>query len=97
MVQSDATAALFAAERGAGRTPAMNALSAEIALRLESAMVAFSTEHYRGSLNFECDALSRLAKGALVPSRQLDVRRDVPMPRSAGFFWAWPQALRKSQ
>ena len=93
VAQSDVTAALFATQRAAGRTPAMNAICAEIALRLECAMLTVRAEHYRGTLNFECDALSRLSQGALVPERLRSVRRDLPKPRSASFFWAWPRAL----
>ena len=93
LLQADALAALAAAARLAGRTPAMNALAAELGLRLESAGVTMAHEHYRGVLNFECDALSRLAEGAQVPARLLAVPRAVPRERVASFFWAWPREL----
>ena len=93
LVQSDATAALHSAHRSAGRTPIMNALSVEIALRMESAMVHMDLEHYRGSINFECDALSRLAQGAEIPSRLLDIPQTLLQPRSLSFFWGWPKTL----
>ena len=72
----------------AGRTAAMNAIAVEIAIRLESAQVILSPEHFRGTLNFECDALSRLAQGAEVPKRLLLVPRSSPKPRQRSFFWA---------
>ena len=88
LLQADATAAIFSAARLAGRTPAMNAIAVEIAIRLESAEVTLSPEHLRGALNFECDALSRLAQGAAVPERLQDVQRSWPKPRQQQFFWA---------
>jgi hypothetical protein len=93
LVQTDATAALYNTIRMAGRTPAMNALAAEVALRLESAHVSAVAEHISGTLNFHCDALSRLAQGAAVPQMLQAIQRDVPKPRTAAFFWAWPRAL----
>jgi len=88
LLQADATAALFSAARLAGRTPAMNAIAVEIAIRMESAEVTLSPEHLRGALNFECDALSRLAQGAAVPERLQNVPRTLPKPRRQQFFWA---------
>jgi hypothetical protein len=69
LLQADATAALHTASKMAGKTPAMNAMAAEIAMRLESAQVSWIPEHFKGVLNFECDALSRIAQGAAVPAR----------------------------
>ena len=88
LLQADATAALFAAARLAGRTTAMNAIAVEIAIRLESAQVCLSPEHFRGTLNFECDALSRLAQGAAIPASLASVPRSLPKPRARHFFWA---------
>ena len=93
LAQTDATAALFSANRAAGRTPAMNAIAAELSLRMEAAQVSLEAEHYRGSLNFECDALSRLSQGAQMPTSLLRVPRSTPKPRTAFFFWAWPRDL----
>ena len=93
LFQSDATAALHSAARMAGRTPIMNALAAEMALRLESAAVTMIPEHLSGSLNFERDALSRMAQGLSIPASLQVVRRDQPRSRSSAFFWAWPQTL----
>jgi len=87
LMQTDATAALFAAARLAGRTPAMNVLAVELAVRLESAQVGLAPEHLRGTLNVECDALSRLSQGAKVPDRLRHVPRSSPKPRSQAFFW----------
>ena len=49
LVQMDATAALHAISRMAGRTPAMNAIAAEIALRMETAHaeVGRTRAHFR--------------------------------------------------
>ena len=88
LLQADATAALFSAARLAGRTPAMNAIAVEIAILLESAEVSLSPEHLRGALNFECDAVSRLAQGAAIPARLQEVQRSSPKPRQQPFFWA---------
>ena len=96
LVQTDATAALHDVARMAGRTPAMNALSAELALRFESAQVHFWAEHLNGTLNFECDALSRLSQGAAIPGILRRVPQAKTRPRSADFFWAWPRALLQS-
>jgi len=71
----------------------MNALAAELALRFESAAVNMIPEHLNGILNFDCDALSRLAQGAAVPEVLRQVRRCRLRPLSAQFFWAWPRAL----
>ena len=87
LMQTDATAALFAAARLAGRTLAMNVLAVELAVRLESAQVGLAPENLRGTLNVECDALSRLSQGAKVPDRLRHVPRSSPKPRSQAFFW----------
>jgi hypothetical protein len=94
LLQTDATAALYDATRMAGRTPAMNALAAELALRFESAQVHMTGEHLSGTLNFACDALSRLSEGtARVPEALAGVARATPRPRVPAFFWAWPRAM----
>jgi hypothetical protein len=92
LMQSDATAALFATRRESGRTPAMNALCAEMALRAECAMVDLRLEHYEGVLNFETDALSRLAQGTDIPERLHGISKSSVVPRSVQFFWAWPKS-----
>ena len=96
-LQSDATAALFASRREAGRTPAMNALCAEIALRVEVAAIQLKHEHYVAVLNFEADALSRLSRGATMPSRLAHVERPLVPARSFSSFWAWPRELREAK
>jgi len=93
LVQTDATAALHDVARMAGRTPAMNAMAAELALRFESAQVHVTTEHFNSTLNFECDALSRLSKGAAMPGALRGVAQAQSRQRDAAFFWAWPRAL----
>jgi hypothetical protein len=97
LLQTDATAALHDAARMSGRTPAMNALAAELALRFESAQVHIMPEHLNGTLNFQCDALSRLAKGAAIPVVLMGIPRAVPKPRVPLYFWAWPRELLESR
>ena len=88
VIQMDATAALHAIMRAAGRTPAMNAIAAEVALRLEVAGVHLLPEHLSGTLNFDCDALSRLQKkGIDIPEKLIKVPRHIPKPRVPGYFW----------
>ena len=91
--QLDATAALHAAAKRSGNTPLMNAIAAELALRLEGAATTVLPEHLPGTLNFRCDALSRLAQGASVPQCLRHVRRDQPRARLPPFFWGWPRSL----
>jgi hypothetical protein len=93
ILQSDAAAALFASRRKAGRTPAMNALCAEIALRCEEAQVHLREELVRGALNFEADTLSRLSEGVDIPERLLGVALIIQKSRLPSFFWAWPRQL----
>ena len=97
LLQTDATAALHDAARLAGRTPAMNAIAAELALRLESAQVHAQPEHLSGTLSFECDALSRLSQGASIPKTLANVQRSEPRRRSPFFFWAWPRDPLRTQ
>ena len=94
LIQLDATAALHAIMRSAGRTPAMNAIAAEIALRLEIAGVQLLPEHLAGTLNFDCDALSRLGKDFKAPAKLNSVKRDTPKQRVASFFWGHAMAGR---
>jgi len=97
LVQTDALAALYDVTKRAGHTPAMNALAAEIALRFESAHVHSVSEHISGTLNFECDALSRLGQGAAVPPALVAVPQSSARPRVASFFWAWTRDLLQAQ
>ena len=53
LFQSDSTTTLYAVLHASGKTPAMNALAAEIALRLECANVFTVPEHVAGRLNFD--------------------------------------------
>ena len=92
LIQSDALAALYTARKLAGRSPAMNFVAAEIALRVESAHILLDAEHVKGILNFECDALSRLGQGEAIPKRLQSVVRVNPKPRNEAFFWSVPRA-----
>ena len=89
VLQGDATAALGCVDNLAGKTTAMNAIAAEIALRLECAQVRIHTEHYKASLNKECDALSRLSQGATISTRRHKVPRVTPKARNSSYFWGW--------
>ena len=72
----------------------MNALAAELALRFESPQVHMAPEHVSGTLNYACDALSRLSKGtAKVPAAFAGIVRATPRLRLPAFFWAWPRTL----
>ena len=93
LFQSDSTAALYAVMHASGETPAMNALTAEIAFRLKCANVFKVPEHVAGTLNFDCVALSRLSEGAQLPAILGNVRRDVPKPRQPVFFWCLLRCL----
>ena len=91
MLQLDATAALHSILRSSGRTPVMNAIAAEVSLRLEIGQVELQGEHLTGTLNFECDALSRLVQeNKKIPQSLTNVRRDVVPHRGPEFFWGWP-------
>ena len=93
LLQTDAAAALHDAAEMAGRAPAMSAIAAELALPLESAQAHVLPEHLSGTLNFERDALSRVAHGAKAPHSLLAVRRSVPTRRSASLYCAWHRDL----
>ena len=93
LLQTDATAALFAAARSAGRTAPMNALAVEIALRLECASVVVEHEHLEATLNFHCDALSRLSEGHEVPAAVRHIEPDSLPARGPEFWWAWTSEL----
>ena len=87
----DATAALHAVLRQSDRTPAMNRIAAEISIRLEVAGVALLPEHLSGTLNFDCDALSRMAVSKekdKIPESLKDIKREIPARRCSSFWWA---------
>ncbi len=71
----------------------MNAIVAEVAIRCEEVEIEFVGEHYAGEINVECDALSRLAVGATIPSILSRIPRCWPRARDASFFRAWPRDL----
>ena len=93
LLQADSRAALGAALRMASNRATMNALAAELGLRAAASGITFEGEHYRAVLNFECDALSRLAQGYQTPSSLLNVPRATPPERTKAFFLAWPADL----
>ena len=80
-----------------GKTPSMNALAAELGLRLQKHDISMTTEHYRGELNVDCDALSRLAQGHKIPEHLLCVERVIPPERDHNLFWAWPREILQTR
>ena len=73
----------------------MNALAAEIAIKMESLQCELLMgEHVPGTFNFVADALSRLDKGKPLPTSLHDSERRDPPERGEGFDKAW--SLRKS-
>ena len=71
------------APRAQGKTQLMNAIAAEIAIRLECARVLLGREHFQETLNIQCDALSRISEGANIPSCVSEARCDTRETRSA--------------
>ena len=94
-VQADSKAALGTALKLASPRPLMNAIASEISLTLECFQIqALVGEHFRGSLNVEADALSRLNEGARLPKSLAHViRASVPV-RDDDFYKAWPPHWR---
>ena len=91
IVQVDSKAAMGAALKLASPRPLVNTIAAEIALELENLRAdALAPEHFRGILNVEADALSRLSEGKQIPTRLLKaINKKVPA-RDHHFFRAWP-------
>ena len=95
VVQADSQAALGAALKLASPRPLMNAIAAEISLVLERFEIEKLTgDHYRGSINVDADALSRLREGAEIPSSLLNTPRVGVPPRSDNFYKAWPPSWK---
>eukprot|EP00971_Amphidinium_carterae_P269796 5352379-Amphidinium_carterae.1 len=72
----------------------MNALAAELGIRVEAFGFQFELEHFRGHLNHAADALSRLAEGASVPAWLSGVAQARLPERSFNWFRAWPPNLQ---
>ena len=89
MIESDIWAALNATMKMASSTPSMNALGAEIGIRMASYRAYFQVAHVPGVCNVECDALSRLSCGYQVPASLLEVARTGGTSRRGSFFLAW--------
>ena len=80
LLQMDSKAALGAALKLASPTPSVNVIAAEVALALEILNVeALQGEHYRGTINIEADALSRILEGKGIP-RSLWHLKAIPVP-----------------
>ena len=70
VVQTDSTAAMGAASKLASPRPRVNAVAAEITPMLEATRADLLVpRHFRGAINVEADALSRLNEGKEVPRR----------------------------
>ena len=82
--------------QASGKTPAVNALAAKIALRLECANIFTVPEHVAGKLNCDCDAFSRISQRAQRLAILNNLRRDVPKPRQPDFFGGWLAALLRN-
>ena len=86
-LQADSQAALGAACKLTSPVPALNDMAKELALALEvCAAEAVLGEHYRGIVNVEADALSRLAEGAQLPARRRCVQRTLAPARTPGWY-----------
>ena len=92
LFQSDSTATLYAVMHASGKTPSY-ALAAEIALRLECANVFTVPEHVAGTLNFDCDALSRLSEGAQCQRSWAMCGAMYQCHGSLASFGRWPATL----
>ena len=93
-LQTDNTATMTAAMAMKSPTGTMNAIAAEMSLRLDRRRANFHVaEHIPGLLNFIADALGRLGTGAKLPEC-LDTARRFSAPsrsRESGFLLCWPQ------
>ena len=89
-LQMDSAPALSAALKLSSSTATVNLVAAEIALRLEALSIPqIEGEHYRGTLNIEADALSRLSEGKEVPASCVGIEASVVPPRSAVYQLSW--------
>lgn len=89
-VQSDSTAAIGVTLELASPSITMSALAAEIAIDFDGLGIEIVTsQHVPGILDFVADALSRLSRGAKLPSSLASVRRIECPTRSPHFFRTW--------
>ena len=96
VVQTDSTAAMGAASKLASPRPRVNAVAAEITPMLEATRADLLVpRHFRGVINVEADALSRLNEGKEVPRRLTHVHREVPPVRNEDFYKAWPKEWKE--
>ena len=91
VAQLDSKAAMGAALKLASPRPLVNAIAAEISLVLEEAQAeVLEPEHFRGVLNVEADALSRLREGKTIPKRLENLKKRESPTRNDSFYKAWP-------
>ena len=77
--------------------PVLNALAAEAALVLEEIGTDIVVgQHYRGILNVEADALSRLTEGKSIPASLAHLQASKAPARDDRFFRAWPPEWKEA-
>ena len=82
VVQMDSESALNVALRLGSSVPTINYLAAELSLLLEEMDIEIlQGDHYRGVLNVEADALSRLTEGKKVPRSLAHMKMSAPPAR----------------
>ena len=89
-VHGDALAALYAAEKGSSRSPAMHFLAGEIGLLCEMQSMTLTCKHVPEACNIEAGCLSRLAEGKHIPHSLHDAVR-IHVPLVANPFYLQPQ------
>jgi hypothetical protein len=92
IVQADNTSALQAALQFKAKSPLMNFLAAEVSLELEAqGLEMLWGQHIPGADNTWADALSRLAKGKVVPEALRQCYCEQVPVRDESYFRAWPE------
>ena len=92
ILQADNITALEAASRYKSPRPLINAMAAEMALRMDKLRTEMTMcEHIPGILNVEADALSRLSVGKDLPKELREARRLQAPARTDDFWKCWPQ------
>ena len=84
LLQMASKAALGAALKLASPTPSVNLIAADIAFTLELLNIErLAGEHFRGTVNVEADALSRLLEGKEIPRSLWGIKASRVPPRSS--------------
>ena len=86
-----------AAMKLASSTPTMNALAAEVSIKMEELRCeVLLGGHVPGTLNFVADALSRLASDKELPKSLHDCNRRKVPSRGQAFYRAWSLSQKES-